>query len=339
MYNEFIVKLYTMNILVTGGAGYIGSHMVSLLLKKGHNPIVIDNLSNSDLKNIKTLQDKYGHFAFYPKDIRNISELLEIKEDIDAIINFAALKSIQESVEFPERYYDNNIGGVRALVEYAREKGVKKFVFSSTANVYKPDEAGVFTEESELDPSSPYGYTKMVSERLLKYASDAGIMNAIALRYFNVCGNSLDGSIGETTTTGPNIFPSLFLSYYKVRPTNFTVYGTDYPTPDGSGIRDYIHVLDLCEAHLNALEYMDNNKGFDVFNLGTGTGYSVLEILEKFKELVDKNLVYDTADRRTNDMAKAITDPKKANTKLNWKAKYSLADVISSMNLWYKDNF
>jgi UDP-glucose 4-epimerase len=328
-----------MNILVTGGAGYIGSHMVALLLEKGHNPIVIDNLSNSDLKNIKTLQDKYGHFAFYSKDIRNLNDLLEIKENIDAIINFAALKSIPESVEFPERYYDNNIGGVTNLVAYAREKGIKKFVFSSTANVYKPDAKGVFTEESDLDPSSPYGYTKMVSERLLKYATEAGVMNAVALRYFNVCGNEMEGKLGETSTKSTNLFPSLFLSYYKVKPNNFTVYGTDYDTVDGSGVRDYIHVLDLCDAHLKALEFMDTNPGFNVFNLGTGSGYSVLQILEKFKELVDKDLKYDLAERRPGDVATVITDPKKANTLLNWSATYSLDDVVNSMNLWYKNNF
>lgn len=339
MYNEIIFKLYTMNILVTGGAGYIGSHMVSLLLEKGYTPIVIDNLSNSDLKNIKKLQDKHGNFPFYKQDIRSYDDLLEIKEDIDAIINFAALKSIPESVEFPDSYYENNIGGVITLVKYAREKGIKKFVFSSTANVYKPDESGVFTEESALDPSSPYGYTKIVSERLLKYASDAGIMNAVALRYFNVCGNDMKGEIGETSSKSTNLFPSLFLSYYKVKPNNFTVYGTDYDTVDGSGVRDYIHVLDLCDAHLKALEYMDTNKGFDVFNLGTGTGYSVLEILEKFKELVDENLVYETAERRPGDVAKVITNPKKANTLLNWRSSYSLDDVVSSMNLWYKNNF
>lgn len=328
-----------MNILVTGGAGYIGSHMVSLLLEKGHTVIVVDNLSNSDLKNIKTLQERYGSFPFYNKDIRKLSDLFEIKEDIDAIINFAALKSIPESVEFPERYYDNNVGGVTALVAFAREKGIKKFVFSSTANVYKPNDSGIMTEESELDPSSPYGYSKMVSEKLLKYASDAGILNAVALRYFNVCGNEMEGKIGETSTKSTNLFPALFLSYYKVKPNNFVVYGTDYDTVDGSGVRDYIHVLDLCEAHLKALEYMETNKGFNVFNLGTGSGYSVLQILEKFKEIVDKDMKYDVAERRPGDVATVITDPKKANTLLHWKAKYSLEDVVTSMNLWYKNNF
>lgn len=329
------------NIIVTGGAGYIGSHMVYLLLKSGFKPIIIDNLSNSSGKNLKVLEKMFStKIDFYNIDLTNQEELLTLKlENIDAIIHFAAKKAVGESVEQPLEYYRNNVGGTLNLLEWAKANSVNKIVFSSTAAVYGLTDDKPLTEEYTPDPESPYAWTKYMVEQILKDSYKAFGISSVIFRYFNLAGNLETGEIGEEAENPQNLIPALMMSHLGLRPMKLKVFGTDYPTRDGTGVRDYIHVLDLVEGHLAGLDYLEKNSGSFLFNLGTGKGTTVLEVIKAFENVTKQKLDYEVAPRRAGDVVFSTCDASKAKKELSWEAKRNIEEMIESMWKWYKDNY
>lgn len=326
------------NILITGGTGYIGSHMVYTLVNQGYNPIVIDNLSNSSGKNLKTIGKLTGKkINFYRLDLRNKSELSKLNlEKIDAIIHFAAKKAVGESVEKPLEYYQNNIEGTLNLLEWAKVNNINNFIFSSTAAVYGLTEDKAVTEENAVSPESPYAWSKYMIEQILHDANKAYGLNSVIFRYFNLAGNIESGEIGEEAENPQNLLPALLMSHLGYRPMKLKVFGNDYPTRDGTGVRDYIHVLDLVDGHLKGLNYLDNHKGSHVFNLGTGKGTTVLEVISAFENVTGEKLSYEIAPRRPGDITFSTCDASKAKKELNWEPSRTLEDMISSMWKWYK---
>lgn len=331
------------NILVTGGAGYIGSHTVVKLLEENHNIVVIDNLSNSSAEVLgRILKISGKKFDFYQKDIRNIDTLNKIfcRYSFDAVIHFAGLKSVGQSVEKPLLYYDNNVLGSLNLIQCMQEHGVKKLVFSSSATVYGDPQELPLREETALGvPSNPYGASKIIVENILsdlyKSDNDWGIVN---LRYFNPVGAHPSGLLGEDPMGVPsNIMPLICqtaIGTHKI----FSVYGNDYDTPDGTGIRDYLHVLDLAEGHALALDSCLNKSSIQTFNLGTGKGFSVLEILREFERASGKKINYEIKDRRVGDVAACYADPSKAENDLGWKAKFDLQSMCKDSWNWQSLN-
>lgn len=328
-------------ILVTGGAGYIGSHMVYLLLKNKIEPVVIDNLSNSSGKNLKTLEKMFNKkIEFHQMDLTRLEELMKLKIDnVDAIIHFAAKKAVGESVEQPIEYYKNNVGGTLNLIEWAKTNKVANFVFSSTAAVYGMTDDKPLTEEVKPSPESPYAWTKYMVEQILKDANKAYGINSVIFRYFNLAGNLETGEIGEEAENPQNLLPALMMSHLGLREMKLKVFGTDYPTRDGTGVRDYIHVLDLVEGHLSGLKYLENNEGNFLFNLGTGKGTTVLEVIKAFENVTKEKLVYETAPRRAGDVVFSTCDASKARAELGWESTRSIEEMIESMWKWYKDYF
>ena len=327
------------NILVSGGAGYIGSHMVLALINQGHNPIVIDNFSRSTDQNLKTVKKITGKdFLVINQDITKDLNSLDLGR-VDAIINFAAFKAIEESVEKPLEYYSNNIGGNISLLNLAKKNNVKKYIFSSTAAVYGEVDDKPIKENSPTKPTNPYASSKLFSEQIIKDTFKAFGMDSVILRYFNVAGNIESGEIGDTQLECQNLIPSMMLSHLKIRPNKLQVRGTDYPTRDGTGIRDYIHVLDLIDGHLKALEYLDKNNGSFTFNLGTGKGTSVMEIINSFEKVTGEKLDYEVIGRRAGDVATVTCDASLAEKELGWKATRDVDEMIRSMWKWYKSNY
>jgi len=325
------------NILVCGGAGYIGSHMIISLIESGYNPIVLDNFSKSSRENINTIQKEMDFdIKIIEHDVTNSLSKLDIDEEIEAIINFSALKAVGESVEKPLEYYSNNIEGTLNLLKWATMRNIKKFIFSSTAAIYGNPEVEKVNELTPPNPLSPYAWSKYISEQILRDSFKALGINSVCLRYFNVAGNSLDGSIGELSKESLNLLPSILLSHLGIRPFKFKIFGNDYPTRDGTGIRDYIHVLDLVKAHLNALEYLDKKAGSFLFNLGTGNGTSVKEIINAFQKVTGEKLDFEIAPRRDGDPAICLADSSLAKQELNWEASLDIESMISSMWKWYK---
>ena len=338
-----------MKILITGGAGYIGSHTLISLAKAGYDFVVFDNLSNSSKKSIKRVKKIIKKpIAFEKGDIRNKKDLNKVfkKYKIDSVIHFAGLKAVGESVENPLSYYDNNIVGTLKLLEVMKKHKCKKIVFSSSATVYNEVDAQNYTPLKENFPTgattNPYGRTKYFIEEILKdlYTSDNDFKIAI-LRYFNPVGAHESGTIGEDPNGIPNnLMP--FITQTAVGKREFlSVFGGDYPTPDGTGVRDYIHVVDLADAHVKALDYL-NSKTFDIknstFNIGTGIGYSVLDMIKAFEKASDKNIAYKIVNRRAGDISTCYSDPSFAKEILNWEAKKTIDDMCKDSWKWQSNN-
>ena len=338
-----------MKILITGGAGYIGSHTLISLAKAGYDFVVFDNLSNSSKKSIKRVEKIIKKtIAFEKGDIRNKKDLNKVfkKYKIDSVIHFAGLKAVGESVSEPLKYYDNNIVGTLRLLEVMKKHKCKKIVFSSSATVYNEVDAQNYTPLKENFPTgattNPYGRTKYFIEEILKdlYTSDNDFKIAI-LRYFNPVGAHESGTIGEDPNGIPNnLMP--FITQTAVGKREFlSVFGGDYPTPDGTGVRDYIHVVDLADAHVKALDYL-NSKTFDIknstFNIGTGIGYSVLDMIKAFEKASDKNIAYKIVNRRAGDISTCYSDPSFAKEILNWEAKKTIDDMCKDSWKWQSNN-
>lgn len=322
-----------MAVLLPGGAGYIGSHTAVELLNSGKEIVIIDNFSNSKatvLENIKKITGK--DFKFYEMDYRDREKLDKVfsENDIEAVLNFAGYKAVGESVQKPIEYYDNNINGALALLEVMKKHNVKKFIFSSSATVYGDPETIPITEDCKTGgTTNPYGTTKLFIEQILKdaYASD-NTWDICILRYFNPVGAHESGLIGEEPQGIPNnLMPYVVRVAAGILP-QLSVFGDDYNTPDGTGVRDYIHVVDLAKGHVLALNKLEKeNEGLFIYNLGTGTGYSVLDMVKAFEKATGKDVPYKIAPRRSGDIATCFADPKKAREELGWEATRTLEDM------------
>jgi len=325
-----------MNILLTGGAGYIGSHTAVELLAKGHSVVIADNLSNSHpavIDRIETITGKRP--LFFEADIADKKQTEAIfsacaeHQPIDAVIHFAGYKAVGESVAKPEIYYRNNIDSTLTLLETMQTFGVNKLIFSSSATVYGTEAEAPYTEQSPTgNCSNPYGWTKYMIEQILRdWANAHAELSVVLLRYFNPVGAHPSGLIGENPNGRPNNLMPNVLNAASGKMKELRVFGGDYDTPDGTCVRDYIHVVDLAAGHVCALKYADENKGAEVFNLGTGTGYSVLDIISSFERTTGVKVPYVMADRRPGDIAASFSNPKKAAEVLGWKAEKTLDDM------------
>lgn len=331
-----------MRVLVTGGAGYIGSHTVLELLNAGHQVAVVDNLSNSSEESLRRVQKLTGRtLVFHPVDILDKEALTAVAKDagFDAVIHFAALKSVGESVEQPLRYYQNNITGTLCLCEVMQSCGIRNMVFSSSATVYGVPASVPITEDFPLQTTNPYGRTKLMMESVLtdlQHAQPA--WNVVLLRYFNPIGAHESGMIGEDPAEIPNNLLPYVAQVAIGRRERLKIFGGDYPTPDGTGVRDYIHVTDLAKGHLKALDALAVNPGLLVCNLGTGRGYSVLEVVKAFEAASGKAVPYDIVNRRTGDVAECYADPAYAKKTLGWKAEKGLAEMCRDAWRWQSLN-
>ena len=332
-----------MNVLVTGGAGYIGSHTCVELLQRDMGVVVVDNLVNSSPRAIERVEQITGkHVDFYVKDVRDREAMNAIfdKHQIDCVIHFAGLKAVGESVAMPLEYYDNNLFSTVTLCEVMRDHGVKNIVFSSSATVYSGDNEMPLREASRTGMcTNPYGWTKYMSEQILRDTAKSDNDWAIVLlRYFNPIGAHSSGLIGEDPRGIPNnLMP--FISQVAIgRREYLNVFGNDYDTPDGTGVRDYIHVVDLARGHVAAINYMQQHKGESVFNLGTGNGYSVLDMVHAFEKVTGRKVPYRIAPRRPGDLATVYASPDKSAELLGWKAEYGLEDMCRDTWAWQSKN-
>ena len=323
-----------MTILVTGGTGYIGSNTVVKLIQHGYDVIIVDDFSNSKpivLEKLKAITGK--DFKFYEINLCDKKKLeIVFKENkIDAVIHFAGYKAVGESVAKPLMYYRNNIDSTLSLLELMVEYNVKKIVFSSSATVYGDPEELPIKETAKLSVTNPYGATKLYIEGILKdlYVSDNEFRIAI-LRYFNPVGADESGLLGEDPNGIPNNLMPYIVKVANKELPHLNIFGNDYDTKDGTGVRDYIHVVDLALGHVKALEYLDKNAGMEYYNLGTGRGYSVLEMVNAFQDINKVSVPYKIAPRRDGDIATCYADTSKAWNELNWKAQYGLDDMIKS---------
>lgn len=321
-----------MRLLVLGGAGYIGSHTALELIKKGHEVIVVDNLVTGYEK---AIPDKA---VFYQGDIRNFDFLDNLfkKERIDAVIHFAAYSLVGESVTNPLKYYDNNLYGTKVLLEAMIKNNVNKIVFSSTAATYGEPENIPILESDRTCPTNPYGETKLAMEKMFHWASKAHGLSYVSLRYFNACGADATGQIGEAHNPESHLIP-LVLQVPNGKRESVSIYGTDYDTPDGTCIRDYIHVTDLAEAHILAVEYLANGGESDIFNLGNGVGYSVREVIETARNVTGHPIPATEVPRRAGDPARLVASGEKAKRVLGWEPKIKkLDEIIASAWKWHK---
>ena len=332
-----------MNVLVTGGAGYIGSHTCLELLECGYGVVVIDNLVNSNPKSLERVQTLTGKtLKFYQGDVRNEALLRQIfaENQIGCVIHFAGLKAVGESVAKPWEYYDNNLNSTLALTKVMKEAGMKNLIFSSSATVYTADNEMPLRETSRTgNCTNPYGWTKYMTEQILQGLAHADKEWSICLlRYFNPIGAHESGMIGEDPRGIPNNLMPYITQVAIGRRDHLSVFGDDYDTPDGTGVRDYIHVVDLAKGHVAAVKYVDANQGCDVFNLGTGVGYSVLDMVHTF---IDANRVpgpYEIVERRPGDIATCYADPAKSAQVLGWKAEKNLTDMCRDSWNWQSKN-
>ena len=320
-----------MTVLVTGGTGFIGSHTVVELQNAGHTPVIVDNLSNSDRSVLSGIEAITGSRpAFYEADVRDPEKMAKIfsENKIDAVIHFAGLKAVGESVQKPLEYYHNNLTGTFILLDAMRRAGCKKIVFSSSATVYGMDNTAPFREDMPTGATNPYGRTKkMLEEVLTDLAFADKEWSVVLLRYFNPIGAHPSGMIGENPSGIPNnLFPYIAQVAAGKLPC-LSVFGNDYPTPDGTGVRDYIHVVDLAVGHLKALEYAENHTGAEAINLGTSRGTSVLELVHAFEKASGITIPYRVAPRRAGDIATCYADTEKAEKLLGWKAQYGIDEM------------
>lgn len=331
-----------MKILVTGGAGFIASHTNVELLNAGYEVVIVDNLINSSRKSIDRVEELTGKkITFYEEDLLNEKALDDIfdKEKIDSVIHFAALKAVGESCEIPLRYFDNNLTGTLNLLKVMEKHNVKSLVFSSSATVYGKPKTVPIKEDFPLSVSNPYGRTKLITEDMLRdiYKSD-NEWNIAILRYFNPIGAHESGRIGEN----PNGIPNNLLPYIaKVAAGQLecvNVFGDDYDTPDGTGVRDYIHISDLAEGHIKALQKLSEHPGLVTYNLGTGVGYSVLEIIKSFEKACGRKIPYKIAPRRAGDIDMCYADPLKAKEELGWEAARGIDKMCEDAWRWQVQN-
>lgn len=332
-----------MSILVTGGAGYIGSHTVVELLNSGYEVVVVDNLSNSDKEAVARVEEITGKkVKFYEADILDKQALDEIfdNESIDSCIHFAGLKAVGESVEKPWMYYNNNITGTLVLLDVMSIHNVKNIVFSSSATVYGiPAEMPITENCPKGNITNPYGQTKSMLEQILTDIQKAdNEWNVILLRYFNPIGAHKSGRIGENPNGIPNNLMPYITQVAVGRLKCLGVFGNDYDTPDGTGVRDYIHVVDLACGHVKAIEKMNSNPGTCIYNLGTGRGYSVLEMIKNFEEASGQKIPYEIKPRRTGDIAQCYADASKAREEIGWEAKYGIREMCEDSWKWQFNN-
>ncbi len=330
-------------VLITGGAGYIGSHTALELLNTGYEVVVYDNLSNSSKESLKRVEELTGKSVkFYEGDVLDAEKLTEMfkTEGIDAVIHCAALKAVGESVRKPLEYYRNNINGTLTLMDVMREVGVKNIVFSSSATVYGSPEVMPITEDCPKGQcTNPYGWTKSMMEQIMTDLQKADPeWNVILLRYFNPVGAHKSGRIGEDPKGIPNNLMPYITQVAVGKLEKLGVFGDDYDTPDGTGVRDYIHVVDLAIGHVKAIDYILTNPGLDIINLGTGVGYSVLDMVKAFSKACKKELPYEIKPRRDGDIAMCYADPAKALKVLGWKAERGLDEMCEDSWRWQSQN-
>ncbi|MDT2011835.1 UDP-glucose 4-epimerase GalE [Carnobacterium divergens] len=320
-----------MTILVLGGAGYIGSHGVDQLIEKGYQVVVVDNLQTGHKEAI------HKEARFYQGDIRDKAFLQDIfkKEDIDGVLHFAANSLVGESMEQPLTYFNNNVYGTQVVLEVMEEFDVKKIVFSSSAATYGEAKVMPIAESAPTNPTNPYGETKLMMEKMLKWCDEAYQMNYVALRYFNVAGAKINGQIGEDHTPETHLIPLVLQTALGQR-AELSIFGNDYDTPDGTCIRDYVHVQDLIAAHILALEYLEAGNSSNIFNLGSSTGFSVQEIVEAARKITGKEIPTKVEARRAGDPSTLVAASQKAQDTLGWKPEYTTMDrIIESAWNWH----
>ena len=331
------------NVLVTGGAGYIGSHTCLELLENGYGVVVIDNLCNSNPESLNRVQKLTGKtLKFYEGDVRDEALLKKIfaENEISCVIHFAGLKAVGESVAKPWEYYDNNLNTTLVLTKVMKEVGMKNIIFSSSATVYTADNEMPLRETSRTGGcTNPYGWTKYMTEQILSGISHADPeWSVVLLRYFNPIGAHKSGLIGEDPRGIPNNLMPYITQVAIGRREKLSVYGNDYDTHDGTGVRDYIHVVDLAKGHVAAVKYVTEHRGCEVFNLGTGTGYSVLDMVNTFMEVNHVEVPYQIVGRRAGDIAACYADPTKSKEVLGWTAQETLADMCRDSWNWQSKN-
>ena len=319
-----------MRILVTGGAGYIGSHTVALLRARGDFVVVLDSM---ELGHREAIGDT-------PLVVGRTHDQALVKQVIgdhklEAVIHFAAYKAAGESMRNPYKYFDNNVYGTLCLLEASQQAGVRRFVFSSTAAVYGTPQSLPVSEDAPLHPENPYGESKLLVEQMLRWFDSAHGLHSVALRYFNAAGAALDARNGEDPRQVANLIP-LVLNAGTGRQAKVSVFGTDYPTPDGTGIRDYIHVLDLAQAHALALDFLAAHKRSEIFNLGTGKGASVFEVLQEARRVSGQEIPAEITARRPGDPSAVWADNRKAKALLGWQPRYGLKEIIETAWAWHK---
>jgi UDP-glucose 4-epimerase len=321
-----------MKILVCGGAGYIGSNMTAMLSAEGFEPVVYDNLSTGHRSAVGSAEFVEGDLANYELLIKTLKEF-----KIEAVMHFAAFIEVAESVKLPLKYYHNNVSCTQNLLSAMEAVGVDKFVFSSTAAVYGIPQQVPVTEDSPKQPINPYGETKLAAERMCHYQSQAGKLRYATLRYFNACGAGVNASLGEDHRPESHLIPRIIQTAMG-KNSEIQIYGTDYPTPDGTCIRDYIHIEDLCRAHLLALEKLDRNSEL-IYNLGNGKGYSVKEVIDTVKKVSGKEFKVAETDRRPGDPPILTSDATKAGTELEWKPEFpELEKIIATAWQWHNEH-
>lgn len=323
-----------MNVLVCGGAGYIGSHTVYELIERGHSVVVVDSL----IKGHKAAV--HNDAKFYLGDIRDEEFMDRVfkENNIDAVIDFAAFSLVGESVNEPFKYYENNVYGTLKLLEAMERAGVKKIVFSSTAATYGEPENDIIVESDKTNPTNPYGETKLTVEKMLKWADNAYGIKFVALRYFNAAGAHISGKIGEDHSPETHLIPIILQTALGQREKMF-IFGDDYDTPDGTCVRDYIHVTDLADAHIKALEKLFKTNESGIYNLGNRKGFSVKEVIEKAKKVTGKDFKVEIEARRNGDPSTLIASSEKAIKELGWKPKFNTLDkIIETAWNWHKDH-
>ncbi|MGE3164495.1 MAG: UDP-glucose 4-epimerase GalE [Planctomycetota bacterium] len=329
-----------MSKLVVGGCGYIGSHVVKQLVENGQEVVIFDNLETGYLRSKEVIEEITGRsISFFEGDIRSPEDLSACfaKHEIDAVIHFAAYKNAGASVHEVAAYYQNNVMGLVHLLEAMVAAGVRKCVFSSSCAVYGTPAAQPVDESCPTTPESPYGETKLVGEMILRDYCRIGQIDAAALRYFNVAGADPSGDVGEDPSVSLNLIP-IVMKVVRGESEEVQVFGGDYSTPDGTCIRDYIHVTDLADGHVKALDYLADHTGFEVFNLGTGRGSSVLEVIHAIEAASGETIAHRIVERRPGDPAQIYADPSRARRLLSWNAAYGLDDMIAHVLHWQQKN-